>query len=217
MTLEATLVRDIAIDRPGATTVLRKHKIDFCCNGGLSLAEATARRGVDLSAVVADLERLATSVRDGAADPKSLISQIVEDYHDVHRREFPEAIRLARRVEAVHCEKPACPRGLTAHLTSMFDHLESHQQKEERMLFPMMLAGGRGMVGLPVARMLVEHEEVSAQLDRLVELTTDFTPPDGACTTWRALYELCHKLDEDLREHMRLENDLLFPLFTPTG
>jgi regulator of cell morphogenesis and NO signaling len=61
--------------------------------------------------------------------------------------------------------------------------------------------------------MLAEHVDVVEQLDELARLTTDFTPPQGACTTWRALYEMCRKLDEDLREHMHIENNILFPKF----
>ncbi|ACG77610.1 regulator of cell morphogenesis and NO signaling [Phenylobacterium zucineum HLK1] len=213
MTLETTLVRDIAVTRPGATAVLRRHRIDFCCNGGLSLAEAAARRDVDLGAVARELEALTPEPRTTPEQPEALIEHILKRFHEVHRREFPEAIRMARRVEAVHRANTDCPHGLADHLAQMSEDLESHQQKEERMLFPMMLAGGRGMTGLPIRRMLVEHEEVGAQLERLAELTGEFEPPQGACTTWRALYQACRKLDEDLREHMHLENNVLFPQF----
>lgn len=217
MPLETTLVRDIAIERPGATAVFRRHKIDFCCNGGVPLAEAAARRGVELKAIAQELEALNPGAGEVANDPQPLIAHILERYHETHRREFPEAIRLARRVEAVHRDKPDCPHGLADHLSIMFDDLEGHHQKEERMLFPMMLAGGRGMIGLPIARMMAEHEDVGGQLEQLAQLTTDFVPPPGACTTWRALYQACRKLDEDLREHMHLENNVLFPQFGAVG
>lgn len=215
MTLGMSLVRDIAVERPGATAVFRRHKIDFCCNGGLPLAQAAAGRGVELGALERELEALAPAKIGLPQEPDPLIAHILERYHEVHREEFPEAIRLARRVEAVHRDKPDCPHGLADHLAGMFEDLESHQQKEERMLFPMMRLGGRKMVGLPIPRMMTEHEEQAVQLERLAELTTDFNPPAGACTTWRALYEACRKLDIDLREHMHIENNLLFPMFAP--
>lgn len=215
MSLETTLVRDIAIGRPGATAVFRRHKIDFCCNGAAPLADAAERRGVNLAALVQELENLAAAKGAAPTEPEALIDHILERYHEVHRREFPEAIRMAKRVEAVHREKPACPSGLADHLTLMFEELESHHQKEELMLFPMMRAGGVQMTGLPIQRMMIEHEIVGEQLEVLAELTTDFIPPSGACTTWRALYQACQKLDEDLREHMHLENNVLFPQFAP--
>ena len=152
---------------------------------------------------------------DAEARPEltGLIAHIVERYHDTHRREFPEAIALARKVEAVHAADPGCPRGLADHLALMLDDLESHQRREEQVLFPMLLAGGSPMVRFPIARMTAEHRDVDQQLVRLGALTHDFTAPPQACATWKALALLCRKLDGDLREHMRLEEEALFAPF----
>ena len=147
------------------------------------------------------------------ADTAGLIELILTRYHETHRREFPEAIALARKVEAVHAGTPDCPRGLADHLALMFDDLESHQLREEQVLFPMILAGGSPMIRFPIARMMAEHEDVEGQLRDLARLTGDFTHPADACGKWRALIQLCRKLDDDLREHMRLENEVLFAPF----
>ncbi|NQE61299.1 hemerythrin domain-containing protein [Caulobacter sp. RHG1] len=142
----------------------------------------------------------------------ALIAHLISRYHEVHRQQFPEAVRLARRVEAVHAEHPAVPVGLSQHLLFMFDDLELHQQQEELMLFPMM---GRGVVPPgPIACMEEEHDDVVVQLETLARLTTDFTPPEGACGSWRTLYALCREIDTDLREHVTLENDVLFRRFS---
>ncbi|WP_296599707.1 hemerythrin domain-containing protein [Phenylobacterium sp.] len=147
------------------------------------------------------------------ANAAGLIELILARYHETHRREFPEAITLARKVEAVHADAPGCPHGLADHLALMLDDLESHQQREEQVLFPMILAGGSPMIRFPIGRMMAEHEDVEVQLRDLRALTGDFACPADACGTWRALNALCRKLDADLREHMRLENELLFAPF----
>lgn len=150
-----------------------------------------------------------------AADPEvaRLIGHIVERFHQTHRREFPEAIALARRVEAAHAADPTCPHGLSDLLAMMFDDLEGHQQREEQVLFPLLQAGGSPLARFPIARMMTEHADVEAQLDRLRSLTRDFSQPPGACATWSALSRICRKLDADLREHMRLESTVLFAPF----
>jgi len=150
---------------------------------------------------------------EAPTDPERLIAHILDRYHETHRREFPEAIRLARKVEAVHAGDADCPAGLADHLALMADDLEGHQQKEEQVLFPMMLGGGGPMVRFPIGRMMAEHEDVEAQLAVLRELTCDFTPPADACRSWRALSDACRKIHDDLVEHMRLENEVLFPAF----
>lgn len=214
MTMQDTLVKDIAIEIPGATAVFRRYKIDFCCKGGVPLSEAAAARGIDVDTVVADLSALQGEDSEAPNETDNLIPYIVERYHEVHRQEFPEAIRMARRVEAVHRDSPDCPKGLGDLLAIMAHELDEHQSIEERMLFPAMTRGQYDLTH-PVARMMSDHEDLGEQLELLGRLTTDFVPPPGACTTWRALYAACQKLDTDLRLHMHLENNILFPRFVP--
>jgi regulator of cell morphogenesis and NO signaling len=147
------------------------------------------------------------------AGPAVLIDHILTRYHAVHREQFPETIALARQVLAAHTDHPDRPEGLADHLAIMADHLTSHQRREEEVLFPMMLGPGHPMIRYPIARMEEEHRDVDDQLARLAVLTRDFTAPADAPYAWRALYRACKTIADDLREHMRLENDLLFPRF----
>lgn len=206
---------DIAASLPGATAVFRKRKMDFCCGGGVPLAEAAAAKGLDLPALEAELGALdgGSAPADADQPTEALIGRILERYHAVHRRELPELARLARRVEAVHRENPHVPAGLADLLEEMEQEMASHMMKEERVLFPLMLAGKPGLGGGPIATMRHEHDDHGERLARIMELTGDAIPPTGACTTWRALYAGIRKFAEDLTEHVHLENNVLFPRF----
>lgn len=206
---------DIATTLPGATGVFRRHKLDFCCGGKVPLAEAAGAKGLDLPDLEAELEAL-PETRRTPAEPESteaLIELIETRYHAAHRREFPELIRLARRVEAVHKANSAVPNGLADLLAGMAAELEEHMDKEEQVLFPLMQQGGHPMLSQPLAAMTAEHDGHGAHLRALERLTADFTPPDDACATWRALYLGAHKLADDLVEHIHTENNVLFPRF----
>ena len=150
------------------------------------------------------------SIPDSVED---LIGYILERHHQVHRRELPELRNLAIRVEQVHAEHPAVPAGLSDLLAHMQAALELHMQKEEQVLFPLMLAGGNPMIVHPIGMMRHEHDEHGEELRALAALTGDMTPPDGACNSWRALYAGLAKLAEDLTEHIHIENNILFPRF----
>lgn len=206
---------DIATALPGATALFRSEKLDFCCGGKVSLAEALAARQKDSSALIAKLEALAaSSVRtDEPEDAPGLIDLIVARYHATHRREIPELVKLARRVEAVHRDNAHVPAGLADLLQHIGEDLESHMQKEEQVLFPMMRAGGHPMISGPISVMLAEHDDHGANLRRLEAMTNDFSPPADACTTWRALYAGARKFTDDVMEHIHTENNKLFPLF----
>ncbi len=147
------------------------------------------------------------------ADPSALIEYILERFHEVHRQQVPDLIRLAAQVELVHANHPAAPRGLAALLKSMHAELLQHMDKEESILFPMLARGGSPFVVHPIGVMRAEHEEHADNLVRLMALTHNAEPPEGACSTWRQLCSGVRQFAEDLEQHIRIENDVLFPRF----
>ncbi len=145
-----------------------------------------------------------------------LIAHILERYHAAHRRDLAEAIRLATEVEHEHAADQSCPHGLVDLLTLISDDLEDHQQKEEVVLFPLMLAGSPHVLAGPIARMHLDHTDLAAQFETLKLLTRGFTVPAGASESWRALYALCARIEADLTAHVALEEGILFRRFAAT-
>lgn len=213
-TLKERHLGQIAVELPGATAIFRRLKLGFCCGGNVPLADACAQKSLDAAAVAAEL--LALERHDTVQEfdtAAALIDHILTRYHEVHRQQLPELIRMARRVEAVHRENPDVPAGLGDLLETMESELLDHMGKEEMVLFPMLKSGGSPFSGGPIAVMRMEHTGHGEQIARLMSLTKDATPPAGACTTWRALYAGIAQLVADLMEHIHLENNRLFVQF----
>ncbi len=205
-------IGEIAARLPGAAAIFRKSKLDYCCGGAISLAEAVERRGLELAEVERQLAGLVPQPTNLPEETNAIIDLIISRYHDAHRRELPELILLARRVERVHAGHPAAPKGLAELLEQMNADLGSHMQKEELVLFPMIRAG-HPMVAAPIAAMQAEHVDHGEVLEALAVLTHDMQPPQGACGSWRALYSGLRKLSDDLIDHIHVENNILFPRF----
>lgn len=206
---------DLAATRAGASRVFHRHDLDFCCHGRVSLAEACAEKGLDVDALVRALEDempLAPDFQRWDERPLAdLIAHLLEQFHEAHRAEIPRLLEMARKVEAVHATKSTCPHGLADHVARIGDELETHMQKEEQILFPMFLAGRGRMASMPIHVMEEEHEDHGRNLERLRVLAHGYAPPDDACGTWRALYLGLRELDEQLMQHIHLENNVLFP------
>ena len=149
----------------------------------------------------------------GAEEVRPLIGYILDRFHAVHRAELDMLVPLARKVEAVHAAHPACPRGLGDFLAALREELEAHMAKEEKVLFPLLIAGGAGCAPLAIRRMRLDHDDHEEHLKALKSRTACFEPPSDACRSRRALYAGCRKLEADLREHIRVENEVLFPAF----
>lgn len=156
-------------------------------------------------------------VSSSADATEALIDLIETRYHAAHRRQLPELVRLARLVEEVPGGNTAVPRGLTARLDHMEVVWEGHMQKEERVLFPIMLRYGQARSAQPIAGLLADHNDRAALLREFETLTDGFETPEGACGTWRALYAGGRQLADDLVRHIQIENDLLFPCFVASA
>ncbi|MFH7587718.1 iron-sulfur cluster repair protein YtfE [Oceanimonas smirnovii] len=204
----------LAREIPGATRVFHHYRLDYCCSGNALLSEALSERGLDAAEVIARLEALPArcdnSPNWAEAGTGELIDHILARYHEVHRQQLPELIELARRVEAVHGEHPLCPHGLADHLAEMRQELESHMQKEEQILFPMLRRGLFMQATGPISVMRLEHDDHGQALARLLELTEHLSLPADACASWQALYGGIEELQNDLMQHIHLENNLLF-------
>lgn len=208
-------VGEIAASLPGATSVFRTFKLDFCCGGDVPLGEAARKRGLDPEQVVRALESLAASGNavSSELDSATMISEIITRYHEVHRRELPELFKLACKVEAVHGDHLLAPHGLADTLKEMIGELEVHMKKEELILFPAMLRNAGKPLSEPISSMRHDHDDHGAQLRRIDEITHGFEVPEGACRSWQALYAGTRKLADDLMDHIHLENNILFPRF----
>lgn len=208
-------VGQIAAQLPGATGVFQKYGIDFCCGGKNSLQQLVQKKQLDGAMLVRDLialEKDPLAEKDwNTIDLLTLVDHIYRDFHERHREQLPELIRLAQRVESVHGDRADCPDGLSAVLKEMRDELELHMQKEECVLFPLIRSGRGPDPEMVMGAMECEHEEHGRRLDRLRAAIRNGVPPADACNTWRALYSGTKAFIDDVMEHIHLENNVLFP------
>lgn len=68
-----------------------------------------------------------------------------------------------------------------------------------------------GTVNNPIAMMEEEHETAGELLRQIANLSNNYTPPQGACNTFKALYAKLDEFEQDLHQHVHLENNILFP------
>lgn len=205
---------DLALQIPGAPRVLRKHQLDFCCGGKKSLEDACSHQKLNLNEIIFELEQLVSSdfkEEDWRTKPlASIIDFITEFYHDRLRLMLPELVALADKVEKVHADHPQCPKGLTLKLQVINSELNDHMMKEEQILFPMIKANQGPMTQMPINVMQDEHVLHGENLQQLRSLAFNYKLPVEACGTWRALYKGLDQLEQELMEHIHLENNILF-------
>lgn len=218
-------VAELVVDHPTRTRILEKLGIDFCCGGHKSLAEACAAKGLDPNTVVQTLnafEALEPVEHDqqdwSKASLTSLIDHIVSTHHDFLREEMPRLNFLAEKVSQVHGPRHPNLYEVRSVYEGLYEELDSHLDKEEEVLFPVIRsleAGGvdaqKMAVAAPIQVMGAEHDSAGRALAKLRELTDNYTTPADGCSSYRALMEGLLEMEQDLHQHIHLENNILFP------
>ncbi|HDT8858322.1 TPA: iron-sulfur cluster repair di-iron protein ScdA [Staphylococcus pseudintermedius] len=216
-------VADIVTHYPKTADVFRKHGIDFCCGGQISLEEAVSNHPkLSLTPLLQELEDASQQQGEGMQSQylsvPSLIQYIQARYHDTLREEFKQLTPYVTKLSRVH--GPNHPNLVT--LKSTFDAFKSamltHTDEEDQNAFPKLVRSANGEtvedIDAVVQSLVDDHDEAGALLQQMRELTHDFQPPAEACGTWRLVYDRIAHLERETHAHVHLENHVLFPKIT---
>lgn len=229
MTIATQTVRDIALENPASIRVFEQFGIDCCCGGRIPLGEACARKNLALGEVIAALEKASAEQVSQAgewasASLNNLAKYIVNTHHAYVNRELPRLAEFAKKVVNRHGDsRPELPL-IQAKVVELAEEMTQHQAKEELILFPHIShlekaihenkpkpQGCFGIVANPIAMMTREHDSAGALMAEIRKLTEDFTPPAGVCPTYHGFYTGLREFEQDLHQHIHLENNILFP------
>ena len=214
----------IVRDRPSLSRLFEQAKVDYCCGGKKTLEEACRQQGIDPQAFLAQLE---TAI---AAEPEpdayvadlsltELADRIEQTHHAYLHSELPRLEKMTAKVAAVHGDKEPRLHQIKDVFLALSQELATHLMKEEQILFPMIrqLESSEtlplfhcGTLANPVRRMEFEHDEAGVALAQLRQLSDDFTPPDWACNTYRAMLDALATFEQDMHQHIHKENNVLF-------
>jgi regulator of cell morphogenesis and NO signaling len=229
MTTATKTVREIALERPSSIRVFEKLGIDYCCGGRKPLADACLENNLEINAVLAALESTSdehsvVEVNWGTTSLQRLIEHIVSSHHAYVKQELPRLAVLAEKVVARHGETTPHLFVIKSTVAQLDAELTHHLGKEEMVLFPYIVslehalttgaelpASCFGTVANPIAMMTQEHDAAGALLADLRKLSNGFVPPEGACPTYHAFYDGLREFEQDLHQHIHLENNILFP------
>ncbi|SKB29876.1 iron-sulfur cluster repair di-iron protein [Daejeonella lutea] len=209
--------------------VFKKFGIDFCCGGKKTVEEVCLTKGLDSAKIISELE--AVQNQEPAAGHKFdewpldfLADYIINTHHDYVKNNVPFITELANKVAKVH--RQGHPE--TIEIANIFNEvgkdLSLHLMKEENIVFPYVKAlvqntktgeaspiAAFDSIETPTQMMEMEHEQAGEAMAAIRELTADYTLPEGACTSYTLLYKKLQEFENDLFNHVHLENNILFP------
>lgn len=218
----AQSVANVVLDHSECAQVFQQHRIDFCCRGQLSVEQAAKERGVELPALLGQLERAIAERRGDApvgmreTSTPALIDHIVGKHHVYLRHALPFVRQLAAKVARVHGERNPKLRALDSAVRELSETLLVHLDDEEERLFPALRSAGASVdpeTARALAAMRAEHLTVAELLGAIRDASDDFALPGWACGSYRALFGELQAIEQDTFRHVHLENHVLAPRF----
>jgi regulator of cell morphogenesis and NO signaling len=236
MTDEITVLKSVAeivVKYPETRKPLEEMGIDYCCGGKHSLKDACENAGLSPQEVVQRLKKVIEASEREQSDKKDLdkislkelIDHIINEHHAFLKQELPRLKNLREKVYRAHQQKHGrMLENLGRILEKLRIDIEMHLAKEEQILFPIIKQieghvkqGGPepnincGSITNPINQMEYEHEVAGGLLAEIQKTTSGYNPPSDACESFKALYDGLQGLEDNLHEHIHLENNILFP------
>jgi regulator of cell morphogenesis and NO signaling len=221
-------VGEIAAKDIRKAEVFKKYGIDFCCGGKKSLKQVCEEKGLDVEIVEAELENPAQPV-SAANDynrwePDFLADYIYNQHHLYYYNELPVLKGLITKVAQHHGDNHPELKYMYSLFGQLVHELDTHFMREEKVVFPFIKAlvqakrtgnfealNSQPSLTDPIRLMEVDHDAAGEILAEMQKLSNNYAPPADACNSYQFLYKKLKDLDEDLHQHIHLENNILFP------
>ncbi len=217
-------VAQLAISEPGALAVFTKYNIDYCCGGHRSLEEACIRIGLDPEKIMKEIYQSSGGEISHALRPENwsssfLVDFIIQNHHSYVKKAIPEIQAFLDKVCDAHGNDGFELLNIRDNFRNLAEELTSHMKKEEFELFPAIkrleshnnedhpLAA---TIQSPISAREDEHVIAGDLIKHIRVLSNNYSPPDFACPTYRITYQKLQEFDNDLMQHVHLENNILF-------
>lgn len=222
------LIGDIVLQNHHAADLLKSKGIDYSSDGRRTLEKACSEAGISATALENELAGLPPYTHE-STDPASLnidelIDYIVDTHHVYMRDALPRVAELTSKAVESHGETQPELIELQDVYGAMMHELREHTRKEEQVLFPYVkrlqqlkqseanLSQSQvGSVQAPINVMETEHSGACDALRRIRSLTNEYSLPNASDDTLKALYSELQTLENDIWQHIHLENNILHP------
>lgn len=228
MNVKTDLIGDMVAEDFRTAAIFKKYGIDFCCKGGRTVEDACEKKDLDAERIYTDLENLPNTDASGIdfkSWPLDLLADYVEKTHHRYVEDkTPILLQFLDKLCKVHGGRHPELFEINELFTASAKDLAAHLKKEELVLFPFVrkmmqskISGEAiqqpqfGTVENPVEMMKHEHSVEGERLEKIAQLTNNYTPPADACNTYRVAFAMLQDFENDLHTHIHLENNILFP------
>lgn len=213
-----------------AADIFKKHGINYCCSGKISLEEACQVKNLDYAVIrdeveeAADLRMLPFSISPREWKLDFLVDYILNVHYAWLKKTLP-SLHLSM-VSFLGSHKNKYPEfvELTQTFESLVTILMPHIENEEKTIFPYIKQIENALsrkasygtllvktLGKPLGNMEKEHQHIYLLLDELKEGTNNFEISAKNCTNHQVIYNKLAEFYQNMHQLIYLESKHLYP------
>jgi regulator of cell morphogenesis and NO signaling len=223
-------VREIVDSDPNGSRIFSILGINYCCGYERSLADGARQAGLGTDEVLDLLSGTMAPAADNRttdwnkASLTDLADYVVAYHHRRARRDLIHLILLAAEVASGHASRHPEIWELQDELESLSRDLIPHMRREEQYLFPYVRSMESetgpdqtlifplfGTIEYPLQAVKHDHNEDLSHLASIRQFADNLAIPSRTCGRLRTLCDLIAAFELELQQHIRLENEVLFP------
>ena len=147
-----------------------------------------------------------------------LVNYIKEVHHEYIQEKSIYMLQFLDKLCRVHGERHPELFKINELFTLSSQNLIVHLRDAEEKLFPYIRekeqnseAAFSGDLQAYIEKLQAVYQTEKERFEEIARVSDDFTPPEGACTTYRVTFQMLNEFDEYLQLYIHLENNILFP------
>lgn len=225
------MLRDAATESVPATLACAKTRTEIRDQSDGAFEDDCAHTGMATDELIHSLdeasqhESLVGELRGFQLAPLTqIVNYLVDKHHAFARQELICLDVLLDKVCSVHGTNHPEVLRIRSLFKSLYAELTMHMRTEEEDLFPYirqmedalhhrqpLLLPVFGTISHPVRLMTLEHPRAIELLDEIRRVSLSYTVPPDGCLHYRMLYQALKDFEQDVKQHLYLEDKVLFP------
>jgi regulator of cell morphogenesis and NO signaling len=226
-----SFVRDIVVKDYRTADIFRKYDIEYCCGGKWPLETVCLMKGVNMELLVGELRKVTRNVQLPHNLPfekwkiSFLVDYITNVHHHYLKEMLPPLSSMLEDFAAEHAQKYPYFHTVLLHFKQLENEILPHIRQEEEVIFPYLrqvthaYESKESFAGLlvrtlrkPIASLIQQEDQIlNETVFKFRQLTNNYIPPEKACASHIVVLAKLKELDNDLTQHVYLENKILFP------
>lgn len=207
-----------------AAEIFNNYSIDFCFHGRRTVEDLCIEKKISIADIMEELWELDTNNSTSPDFTQMEIDRLTTYIMSTHHKYTEKKLVFIRNCLDRLIREHGTRHPALALLQKTFDDLSVrlflHMNQEEFIVFPYIKKMVRKRnasspifqtVETPITNMMRDHRQEGISFKRIDDLTLHYTIPKNGDYSYKVTYSALKELEEDLRIHIHLENNILFP------